>query len=222
MSEHPRRYTVPAELRSGDDLYMTPGWLIRLWVARHKPSMPGRVIDPCAGDGRIGRAFRAFQMFDLTPRNEAVERLDFLELIRENFGGVDVSVVMNPPFTLAREFLEKGLELAGDDGDVAMIMRPGCMQQAGWTHRPVRAFLPKRRVQFEITAEYAAFLTAEAARRGKKPSHSREDCPTGWKLGSPGDDHGIFVFRNGWNEPTETHYIDAGPFLEVEGDTRSG
>lgn len=216
MSTHPRRYTVPDALRSGHDLYMTPAWLLRLWVAHHRPAMPHRVVDPCAGDGRIGRAFGAFCLLDLHPRAGGVLEQNFLELTRENFGGQDVSIVANPPFTLAYEFLEKGLELAGTDGDVAMVLRVGCLQQVGWAHRPVRAYLPKRRVQFEITPEYAEFLTSEAVRKGKRPAHSRADCPTGWRLGSPGDDHGIFVFRPGWTGPTETHYIDTMPFTEAK------
>lgn len=214
MSEHPRRFTLPAADQADNHTYFTPGWIVRMWADLHKPAMPHRVVDPCAGDGRIGLAFSAFALLDLVPRAEGVKLADFLELTREHFGGIDASFVINPPFNLAREFVEKALELAGDDGDVCVLMRCGVLQQVGWPWNPVMSYLPKRRVSFEITAEYAAELDEQAIRKGRKPSHSRADCPTGWKLGSPGDDHGIFVFRNGHQGPCETHYVDVTKYLE--------
>lgn len=219
----PRRFTRPDAEQSQDHLYFTPMWLIRLWRSYVDDASDScLIVDPCAADGRIGFALGADRMYDLTPRHQDVQRQDFFELTRaklEEFGGRGVSVlfVMNPPFNLAKEFIEHALKLCGPKGGAWAVLRCGTCQQVGWDVHPSGAILPKRRVQFEITMEYAAQLDALAKSKGRKPTHKASPAAvTGFELGSPGDDHGIFLFEAGTVKNCGTVYVDVDPYLGPE------
>ena len=90
----------------------------------------------------------------------------------------------------------------------------------GFPFHPVRAYLPKRRVQFEVTPEDAASINAERATKGKAPLATLHKGV--WRLGSPGDDHGIYIFRN-TPDPSMplmpgvclTWPIDTAPYMEA-------
>lgn len=216
----PRRFTRPKEEQSGNHRYFTPGWLVRLWADLHRPALSARVVDLGAADFRLGEAFGAVLGYDLEPLHLRVEQRDVLTLERDDVGGWDVSVISNPPFNLTKEFLEVGLHLAGTTGDVSLLLRCGTQQQISWPKHAHRSLLPRRRVQFEISREYYEFLKADFDRKcieqpNKKHtlSASPYDCPSGYRLGSPGDDHGIFIYSNEDVERCETSYVDTTPYL---------
>jgi len=84
----------------------------------------GSIIDPCCGWGRIPQAaiaagYNAFGS-DIVNRGYAdrVANLDFLKFDATNHAKVD-NIVMNPPFTKGRAFVEKALTIT--TGKVASI-----------------------------------------------------------------------------------------------------
>lgn len=73
---------------------------------------------------------------------------------------------------------------------------------------PEYAYLPKKRVAFEISESFA-----QARLKAGKEAFRSASAPTSWVLGSPGDDHGIFTFRKGYTGECHTWYIKTGPYL---------
>ena len=86
------------------------------------------ILEPCVGGGHIANAVNNFYTnkreitgLDLVDRgypNTIVK--DFLTWETDKkFEGI----ITNPPFSLAQEFIEKGMELLIDDGQMAMFLK---------------------------------------------------------------------------------------------------
>ena len=86
------------------------------------------ILEPCVGGGHIANAINNFFAnqrviigLDLVDRgypNTIVQ--DFLTWETDRkFEGI----ITNPPFSLAQEFIEKGMELLTDDGQMAMFLK---------------------------------------------------------------------------------------------------
>lgn len=117
--------------REPHDNYPTPPWCVER-LLRHVPIPSGSWIDPCAGEGSIIKSVHAFRsdvtaygmeirpecyapLHQLVPGRAAIG--DFLATTKlSNFQ----AVVTNPPYSLAREFIIKSLEIAPY---VALLMR---------------------------------------------------------------------------------------------------
>lgn len=126
-----------------------------------------RVIDAGCGTGAISRVIRKrcpdsfICGIDIDPRNEAAalhhlsafRAGDFLEpcLGIEDLARGQV-VVMNPPYSLALEFIERGLELAGPGGHVFALVRLGFLasrkRQAFWQSRCADMVVLSKRPSF--------------------------------------------------------------------------
>lgn len=218
-----RKNANPKEEQSPNGVYYTPDWLIRLWKDHYEPRHPRAIVDVGAGDGRIGRAFDADIMLDLTPRAPDVFSIDIYgnvwnsPLVR--YKGCDLSIVTNPPYGGILRWVTRCLELCGSHGEVCVLMRCGVLQLVSWSYMPYKVILPQHRVSFEVEEEYALEVNARRAARGKSPSAFKDPTvPTGWKLGSPGDDHGIFVFRPDWFGDYAGKLMDAAPYLRTPGE----
>ena len=91
------------------DFYKTPQWAVDAILEREE--LEGEVLDPCCGDGAI--ASRIKELFpqcwvdadDLIDRGYGRPNIDYL---LEPIMPYD-AVVMNPPFSLAEEFIRKAL-----------------------------------------------------------------------------------------------------------------
>lgn len=124
--------TGRGDCRVEHDVYPTPAWCIHRLLERCV--LPGgRWIDPCAGDGAIIQAVSAvrtdvrFDAIELRPECAAPLRLltprvgigDFLRGFSFSKPRYDV-LLTNPPYSLAMEFIEAGLEVART---VVMLLR---------------------------------------------------------------------------------------------------
>lgn len=229
----PRKSPSPAAEQAAGERYMCPPWFVRMFADHHRPALPHRVLDAGCADGRLGLAFNATAYCDIDlsalPAHAGRRmKCDFFSIQRprdpQNHG---ISIVTNPPFTRVTEWIRHCLHLAGDTGDVAVVLRTGVLQQVGFPFHPVRAYLPKRRVQFEVTPEDATSINQARAlediARGRKPRPPLAQLMKNgrWRLGSPADDHGIYVFRNTPDPAMPllpgaclTQWIDVGPYLE--------
>lgn len=111
--------------RSPRDYYVTPSTAILSFLEHHK-ILPGTILDPGAGDGAFGKAIK---MYGLQNRLDAVEiqekfrpeliktynrvkTTDYLGYYPKN----KITTIMgNPPFSLATDFIEHSFELAPDE-----------------------------------------------------------------------------------------------------------
>ena len=128
--------------RAPDDFYRSPthamGMLLDTIAPERIASPGGLVIDAGAGDGRLteplyaaGYNVRGVDLHDRDPHPylPIIGGIDFLTLTAANlskWGRLD-SVVMNPPYSLAQEFVRHALALLSDGGEVHALLRHNWM-----------------------------------------------------------------------------------------------
>lgn len=107
-------------VRDPHDFYTEQSWVSELIIQAER--FAGKVLDPCCGNGTIGRAFAArnhpILSTDLCERPYGMSGMDFLDPATE-YGRVD-HIVCNPPFRLTLPFIRRGLQLARQS--VAMVV----------------------------------------------------------------------------------------------------
>lgn len=136
------------------DNYPTPLWCVeRLQEAKIPDLIKARtVLEPCAGDGRIIKAFPnkewcGVELRDVEPSCEAFfANTNFLDWAVHQPLNVFDAVVTNPPYTLALEFLQHSLTLAPH---VFFLLRMGFLESEkrwDWNHEhmPDCYLLPNR------------------------------------------------------------------------------
>lgn len=115
-------------LGGADDFYETPAWCVHRFLEKY-PKFLGRCLDPCAGEGAIVKACYSFGKpgLEFDPGNWTCVEIrhtptvgeyrlwaDFLRLDRGDFPLVGTridTVISNPPYKLAEEFIRKSIEL---------------------------------------------------------------------------------------------------------------
>jgi hypothetical protein len=150
--------------RDDDDFYVEPAWCsARLFAVE---PFAGLIWDPAAGSGTIPRAARAAGLSnfagDIANRGSG-PRQDFLIAIApaEAF-----NVVTNPPFRLARAFVERALELGAKK--TAMIFPTARLNAARWLEP-----LPLAKI-FLLTPR-PSMPPGEVIARGEKPGGGKMD-----------------------------------------------
>lgn len=110
------------EERADADYYATPPSAVEGLLQQEKFSF--QVWEPACGELAIsnvlkdnGYAVRSSDLY-LRGHNE-IEQLDFLTC-NEKWGG---DIVTNPPYSLAKEFVEKSLDVVEDGAKIAMLLR---------------------------------------------------------------------------------------------------
>jgi len=100
------------------DCYETPEWVTLALLDGHlRP--PTKVWDPAAGGGKMARALGQLDAEIIT--SDVKDGANFLAWPLN--GRVD-AIITNPPYTLAREFIERALMMmSGVQGQVAMLLR---------------------------------------------------------------------------------------------------
>jgi hypothetical protein len=106
-------------VREKDDFYGTPAWVTERLLDRE--SFHERVWEPACGEGHISGVLQRHGhdvvKTDLVQRGAAQELHDFL-LVRTRMGE---AIVTNPPFKLAQEFVQHGLDLGVTK--IAMLLK---------------------------------------------------------------------------------------------------
>ena len=109
-------------IREKDDFYVTPPKTTRALLDIFP--LEGSILEPACGDGRMAEVLK-----DYYPNNEIIST----DLIDRGYGqgGIDFLtydygrkfdvVITNPPFKLAKEFVQKGLEISNDK--VIMLLK---------------------------------------------------------------------------------------------------
>jgi hypothetical protein len=178
-------HTVDHEKREKDDFYPTwPGATAALLAVE---KFDGAIWECAAGEGDMSRVLSdaGYDVIstDLIERGFGQSRIDFLM----EWTPRAPNIVTNPPFGLAREFVDKALELTA--GKVAMFLRLAFLEGQGrgeWlpTTPLARVYIMSRRVPMQ---------------RGR--------------ISEAGDGHGViafawFVWEHGHVGPSTLHFLD--------------
>jgi hypothetical protein len=113
----------------GDDFYPTPIEAVRGFLSAERQYLPKRLWEPACGDGAIVLPLRAagyeVRASDLVDRGcpQSAFGIDFLFPVYAPIDGI----VTNPPFKLARAFVDRALDLAPY---VAMLLRVSFLEGA--------------------------------------------------------------------------------------------
>lgn len=165
--------TNRSDVRDPDDHYATPPWATRA-ILRLLPRTPGPVLEPGCGAGNIldvlrdsgrdvvGIELNAKRAHEARVRGHRVWEGNFLlgysiprRIFEEHLCTFDPAlqkfplIVGNPPYSLAREFVDRSRELLAPGGTIAFLLRMGfaeSIERAQW-HRDHPAdlkILPKR------------------------------------------------------------------------------
>jgi hypothetical protein len=132
--------TARTQDRNSDDYYVTPHWVIESFLNATNPCNPDckrplalgcKILDPSAGGceqyemsypkvlGQFGH--KHVDTWDIRPDSKAQYReIDFLQTKGE--GRYD-TVITNPPFKFAEQFVYKALEHVNNNGLVIMLQR---------------------------------------------------------------------------------------------------
>ena len=170
-------------VRQPDDHYATPAWATRA-ILPYLPSLrdepDGVVLEPACGEGAIARVLldagvapKRLVLVDVD-RDRAVAALaglpagvtsnveDFIAFAaRYSARGVTArTTITNPPYSLAREFVDAALSIRAPGGVVAMLLRLnflGSQKRAAW-HRahPADVYVLPRRPSFTESLHWAA------------------------------------------------------------------
>lgn len=109
---------VSGYARQERDLYETPEWATHALIP-HLPRPPQYVWEPAAGNGKMVDALGILDaQIVATDIDIGEDFLTYFKAINE----VD-AIITNPPYILAKEFIEHALKLMEPDGMVAMLLR---------------------------------------------------------------------------------------------------
>lgn len=117
----------PANGRVKDDFYATNPKAVQMLLDAISFPVDGKYLEPCVGQGHIAKVIKQnFPQSQLT----AIDLVDrgYPETVVCNFlqwqpDGVYDEIITNPPFSLATEFIEKGMSLLRDGGHCSIFMK---------------------------------------------------------------------------------------------------
>ena len=144
------------------DFYQTPVSVIKNFLAHHKVQS-GNILDPSAGSGNFAKAIKS--MGYTNPITSIEIRREEYETLKQ-FGGVFIedflnwhpdkeykTIITNPPYSIALDFLKKSFEIAGATTEIIMLLRLAFLESKKrfnfWQHHPVnRLYVLSRRPSF--------------------------------------------------------------------------
>lgn len=103
--------------RKERDCYETPEWVTKALLP-HIPEQIRNVYEPAAGSGKMVRVLAGAGY--AVDADDITEGRDFRDCNKQyGLGGI----ITNPPYVLAKEFIEKAISLTCSAGFVAMLLR---------------------------------------------------------------------------------------------------
>ena len=169
--------------RHPDDFYRSPAWAVEALIPelRFETATPRTLLDPCAGDGAIldvlGSRSLTYGIELDRERATACQGTRRTCVVADALrlgswahplrGGRPDRIVMNPPFSLAMEFVERALREVAPGGIVVALLRLAWLASAKRAafHRahPSRVLVLPRRPSFTDngktdSADYGWFL----------------------------------------------------------------
>lgn len=111
--------------RVQDDYYATPYQATEMLLDEVK--FIGDFLEPCVGGGHIADIIKKYYPNEYVCGSDLVDRgypdtlvVDFLN---HEFSEKYDNIVTNPPYSLAQEFLEKGMKVINPKGKIAMFLK---------------------------------------------------------------------------------------------------
>jgi hypothetical protein len=109
------------EDRQNEDYYATPSNVTEmLW---NLEDFSETIVGPACGEGHIAEVFKAHKhkviATDLIDRGYGTGGIDFFDMHLP----MDADIVTNPPYSMAKEFVEHAMELVTDGHKVAMLLK---------------------------------------------------------------------------------------------------
>ena len=109
--------------RDQHDFYATPRIAVERLLEKCYFDIDNDVLEPCCGQGNISKVLEEWgfhvKSMDLYDHGYGEIGIDFLQY-NEPFDG---DIVTNPPYKLAQEFIEHGLEIVGPGDKVWVLLR---------------------------------------------------------------------------------------------------
>ncbi len=117
----------PENGRVENDYYATNPKAVKMLLDNYKFNGL-KYIEPCVGEGHIAKTVKEYLSNNITIHGvdlidrgyEDTEVADFLTYeTNEKYDGI----ITNPPYSLAKEFIEKGMKLLNENGQMAMFLK---------------------------------------------------------------------------------------------------
>ena len=112
--------------RVQDDYYATPHQATEMLLDEVK--FNGSFLEPCVGGGHIADVIKRYYPDEHVCGSDLVDR-GYPNTLVANFLEYDFldqkfdNIVTNPPYSLAQEFLEKGMKVVNDNAKIAMFLK---------------------------------------------------------------------------------------------------
>lgn len=167
-------------VRNEADFYATPEWCVDAILPLL--ALGGPILEPAVGEGVIVRRLLAHDMMASVTMVDIEDRLagvppdrfhlyDFLAWSKMNPGRFG-TVITNPPYSLAMEFVQAALDVTEPGGEVVMLLRLnflGSQKRATWLREnPPDVYVLPKRPSFTNggtdSCEYAWFRWVKASR----------------------------------------------------------
>lgn len=140
-----------AEARADEDFYATPTEAVEMLLEMEK--FGKEIWEPCAGMGHISKVLidhgHDVKSTDLVNRGFTRGGVDFMQITEKD---VQTDIVTNPPYSLAREFVEKALDVVAEGRKVAMFLKltfaEGIARRELFkTNPPIRVWVASKRLE---------------------------------------------------------------------------
>lgn len=178
--------------RKERDLYETPAWATYALMP-HLPRTPNVVWEPACGSGKMVAALRNENLTAV--HSDIHTGTDFLQC--EVSYGAD-TIITNPPFGLAVEFIERALALTWPAGMVAMLLN------SDFDHAVTRKHLFANCATFCKTVvltkrikwfdEPVKCKNCNGSGYGSFPLKCKPCSGKGWKIVGPSENHCWFIW----------------------------
>jgi len=110
--------------RVENDYYATPYSATEMLL--NNVEFNGDFLEPCVGGGHIVDVLKKYYDSEITCCdivNRGYSNTIIADFLTHNFNRKFDNIVTNPPYSLAQEFLEKGMEVINDGGKIAMFLK---------------------------------------------------------------------------------------------------
>lgn len=110
--------------RVEDDYYATPYDSTKMLL--DNVNFVGNFLEPCVGGGHIAEVIKQYyntEIFGSDLVDRGYPNTLVADFLTHEFNRKFDNIITNPPYSLAQEFLEKGMEVINDNGKIAMFLK---------------------------------------------------------------------------------------------------
>lgn len=111
--------------RVEDDYYATP--YVGTQMLLDNVAFTGNFLEPCVGGGHIADVIKKYydkaDIFGSDLVDRGYPNTLVADFLTYDFDRKFDNIITNPPYSLAQEFLEKGMEVVNNNGKIAMFLK---------------------------------------------------------------------------------------------------